>query len=381
MKGSCKWRNKRLSVWGVCLAAIALALLAGCGGGGGAGGTLLTLSGDVFVPGGTTRQMGGNTPLANATVKAYVWPNLTDAIAQGTTDANGHYVLTLPENAVGKDIAVIATKQVENKVVRVETISSDVPAEGRSNVNLDAVTTFALEEIARIREQEGLDDLSPGGVFTVMERIREQLGGWNGDLSDVLPAQIGSGLQDQDLQMTVQNVVQQHKGALKGSTGNPDVDRARSMMQTMRDMMGTVVGNGRDEGTAIDTALNMTQEALDAQLAAAEAFGERYDVMMNMLDRLGSQPPGEYRLYRDQWGYLHIEKNGRHRGWKDLEGDISGGRIFQRASAYRHHGATAGNLPLRPGCRQIHRYRYEVGSELQRHADPHPQRGEPHHPV
>ncbi|MGC8784521.1 MAG: hypothetical protein ACP5RN_09060 [Armatimonadota bacterium] len=322
MKGSHGWRNKRLSVWGMCLAAIALTLLAGCGGGGGGGGTLLTLSGDVFVPGGTTRQVGGNTPLANATVKAYVWPNLTDAIAQGTTDSSGHYLLTLPETAAGKDIVVVATKQVGDKTVRVATVSPDVPAGGRNNVNLDAVTTFALEEIARIREQEGLNDLPPGGVATVMERIRERFGNWNGDLTAVLPPQIGDGLRDEPLQAEVQNTVQQVKDALKGSTGNPDVDRARSMMQTMRDMMGTVVGNGTDEGTAIDAALSMTREALDTQLAAAEEFAQRFDTVMNMLGMLDGQPPGEYRLTRDQWGYLQIQR----------AGDIAGGKTWKVTS-------------------------------------------------
>lgn len=308
MKGSNGCRSKQLSIWGVCLAAIALVLLVGCGGGGagGGGGTLLTLSGDVFVPKETTRQVGGSSPLAGATVKAYVWPNLTDAIASGETDSNGHYVLTLPETAKDKDIVVIATKQAGDKTVRVGTISADVPAEGRSNVNLDAVTTFALEEIARIREAETLNDLSPGGVSTVIDRIREQLGDWAGDLTDVLPAQIGGGLRE-ELQDQVGPIVQQHKGALKGSTGNPDVDNARRMMQTMRDMMGTVVGNGRDETTAIDTALNQTGNALDQQLATAEAFGERFGVMMDMLGMLEGLPSGEYRLYRHEWGYLEIE--------------------------------------------------------------------------
>jgi len=276
----------------VCLAAFVVLSLVGCGGGGaGGGGSLLTLSGDVLIPGGTTRQVGGGTPLANATVKAYIWPDFENAIAQGTTDSSGHYVLTLPETAAGKDIVVVATKQVGDKVVRVATVSPDVPAEGRSNVNLDYVTTFAFEEIARVREQEGLSDLSAGGVATVVNRIREQLGSWDGDLASVLSSQIGGGLTDPALHDTVQNVIQQHKGALKGSTGDADVDRARGMMQTMRDMMGTVVGNGRMEDTAIDTALNLTERALDAQLSAAEAFGERFGIMMRIIDRLYDHAP------------------------------------------------------------------------------------------
>ncbi|MDW8320159.1 MAG: hypothetical protein RMM08_02240 [Armatimonadota bacterium] len=321
MKGSLSRRNVRLMLWGVSLAAVALMLLAGCGGGGGVG-NLLTLSGDVTVPGGTTRQAVGGYALANATVKAYIWPNLTEAVAQSTTDSNGHYVLTLPESAAGKDIVIIATKQVGSKTVRVATVSPDVPAEGRNNVNLDAVTTFALEEVARIREQEGLGDLSAGGVATVVERIREQYGNWNGDLTAVLPDQIGGGLQDATLQSAIQNIVQQHKGALKASTGNPDVDRARSMMQTMRDMMGTVAGNGREESTAIDSALNMAHRALDAQLAAAEAFSKRFDVMMDMLERLNGKPPGEYHLIRNERGYIEIRR----------EGDIAGGKTWKVTS-------------------------------------------------
>lgn len=312
-------RNMRPLVWGMCLAAVMLVV--GCGGGGGGGGGLLALSGDVFVPSGTRQAMGGYA-LADATVKAYIWPDLATHVAQATTDPNGHYVLTLPETAVGKDIVVVATKQVGGKTVRVETISPDLPPEGRNSVNLDAVTTFACEEIVRIREQEGLSDLSPGGVATVVERIRERLRDWNGHLGDVLPPQIGGGLQDPDLQNQVQNTVQQHKGSLKGSTGNPDVDTARRMMQTIRDMAGTVVGGGRDEGTAIDAALNLTETALDQQLATAEAFAERFDIMANMLDRLDGQLPGEYRLVKSQWGYLYLER----------VGDIAGGKTWKVTS-------------------------------------------------
>lgn len=156
--------NIRFLVWGVCLAAVAVMFVVGCGGGGGgSGGGLLTLSGDVTVPSGTRQAMGGYA-LADATVKAYIWPDLTNHVAQGTTDSNGHYVLTLPETAVGKDIVVVTTKRVGGKDVRVETISPDLPPEGRGSVNLDAITTFACEEIVRIREREGLSDLSPGGV-------------------------------------------------------------------------------------------------------------------------------------------------------------------------------------------------------------------------
>jgi hypothetical protein len=330
MRFSLRQHRVSLAWWGVCLAALAALSLFGCGGGGGGGGNLLTLSGDVLVPGGTTRQVGGGTPLANATVKAYIWPDFTNAIAQGTTDSSGHYVLTLPETTAGKDIVVVATKQVGDKVVRVATVSPDMPAEGRSNVNLDHVTTFAFEEIARIREQEGLSDLSAGGVATVVERIRERLGSWDGDLSSVLSSQIGGGLTDPTLRDTVQNVIQQHKGALKGSTGDADVDRARSMMQTMRDMMGTVVGNGRMEGTAIDTALNLTKDAVDAQVSAAEAFGKRFEIMMRMIDRLYDHVPGEYRLVGDPYGHDELQYVGasaNNKTWKvtsQVEGPSNG---------------------------------------------------------
>lgn len=254
-------------------------------------------------------------------MKAYIWPDFANSVAQGKTDSNGHYVLTLPETAIGKEIVVIATGKINNKPVRVEKISPDLPREGRSNVNLDAFTTFACEEIACIREQEGLNDLSPGGVATVEERIRERLGEWNGHLGDVLPAQIGGGLQNTELHNQVQNIVQQHQGSLKGSTGNPDVDTARKMMQTIRDMAGTVVGNGRDEGTAIDTALNLTVSALDQQLSAADEFATRFDIMMSMLDRLGGQSPGEYRLTGNP-EYPVLER----------VGDIAGGKTWKVTS-------------------------------------------------
>ncbi len=314
-------REVHPAMWMVCLAAVVLAFVAGCGGGGGGGGAPLTLSGDVFVPEGTSRQAGAGYALANATVKGYIWPDLSNPIAQTTTDSNGHYVMALPESAVGKDIVIVATKQVGDKTVRVATVSPDIPAEGRQGVNLDAVTTFALEEVARIREQEGLSDLSPGGVATVMERLRERFSNWSGDLTQVLPPQIGGGL-DEAVQGEVQSIVAQHKDALKGSTGNPDVDQARSMVQMMRDMMGNVVGSGQTEASSIETALNLTESALDAQLATAEAFGRRVDVMMNVLGQLDGHEPGEYRLLQNQWGDRWIER----------VGDIAGGKTWKVTS-------------------------------------------------
>jgi len=179
MKGFSRWRARGALVWGVCLTAVAVMFVVGCGGGGGGGGSFLPLSGDVTAPSGT-RQAAGGYALADAQVKAYIWLDFTNPVAQGTTDSNGHYMLTLPETAVGKDIVVVATKQVGGKTVRVEAIRPDLPPEGRNNVNLDAYTTFATEDIARIREQEGLSDLSAGGVATVVERIRGELPSWNG---------------------------------------------------------------------------------------------------------------------------------------------------------------------------------------------------------
>lgn len=141
-------------------------------------------------------------------------------------------------------------------------------------------------------------------------------------MGDILPPQIGGGLKDPGLQNQVQSTVQQCKGSLKGSTGNPDVDIARRMMQTIRDMAGTVVGSDRDEGTAIDAALNLTRTALNQQLATAEAFGKRFDIMANMLDRLDKTAAGEYRLVRSQWGYLELQR----------VGDIAGGKTWKVTS-------------------------------------------------
>ncbi len=310
------------SVVGVCLAVGVLLFLAGCGGGAGGGaGGLLTLTGTVTVPEATSRQAAGYA-LANATVKAYIWPDLSNAIAQSTTDANGYYVLTLPNTAAGKDIVIVATKQVGSKTVRVETISPDMPPEGRQGVNLDAITTFALEEVARIRQQEGLTDISPGGFATVVARLRERLQDWNGDLTEVLPAEIGGGLAG-TIHDEVERVVQQHKGALKGSTGNPDVDRARGMMQMMRDMVGNMVGSGQTEASSIQSALNLTQRALDAQLATAEAFGVRAEEVLNILGELDGQEPGEYHL---------IGEPSHSYRWVERVGDIPGGKTWRVTS-------------------------------------------------
>lgn len=318
------WRRDRR--WSVLLLALVV-LLAGCGGGGGGGGdgSRLTLSGVVTVPENTSRQATSGYALANATVKGYIWPNLTEAIAQTTTDANGRYTLNLPEDAAGKDILVVATKQVGDRTVRVATIAADVPATGRDNVHLDAFTTFAVEEIAYVRTQEGLDNLSAGGFADVVRRLRERMGAWNGDLASVLPPQIGGGLQEGPVHAMVQQIVQEMKHALKGSVG--DVAVARGMMQTLRDMMVTVVNSGEGEDVAIHAALNAAQEAVDQQLAAVQAFSRRFDVVLCVLKRLEGRAPGEYHLVGEAPYHLFLER----------VGDISGGKTWKVISQLTGH--------------------------------------------
>jgi len=50
---------------------------------------------------------------------------------------------------------------VQGRKLRLSTIVADVPKEGKSGVDLDAVTTLAAEAIAKFAKDEKINDLSP----------------------------------------------------------------------------------------------------------------------------------------------------------------------------------------------------------------------------
>lgn len=290
--------------------AVVSLMLFGCGGGGGdagGGGALVTVTGIITVPTATTRQAGNTVP--DATVRAYLWFNLNQHLAEARSDSNGRYALSLPADVTGKDLIIIATKQTSGGLLRLATICADVPQGGRENVDLNALTTFATEEIVRIREQEGLTDLLQGGFASILADLRSRVE-WDGNLLDVLPQQIGGGLRPEGLQQQVQQVVSRYRDALKGGSANADISRARLMVQSMRDMSTALVSSGDTEAITADEAVQEAADQLEHQLDVTGEFSRRLDDVLVVVDALRDYPPGVYEVSGPLGYYVHLERVG-----------------------------------------------------------------------
>jgi len=240
--------------------------------------------------------------VANATVRAFIWPNLTNAIATASTGANGRYTLQLPADATGKDIVVIAEKSVTGGKLRLSNIAADVPKEGKSGVDLDAVTTLAAEQIAKVAKN--IPDLSPNGIAFILSEVRKivesltQLNLVVGAPDSPLPQNFGDGLQKpQQIAQVVQQVeekVTQQQGNLPAPTG--DVAIAKSIAQMLRDLGVSMADLPNSEVMTIQNAVNEQETVLSNEIQIATEFSQRINFPARVLfGSLIGEPPGAYR--------------------------------------------------------------------------------------
>jgi hypothetical protein len=240
--------------------------------------------------------------VANATVRAFIWPNLTNAIATASTGANGRYTLQLPADATGKDIVVIAEKSVTGGKLRLSNIAADVPKEGKSGVDLDAVTTLAAEQIAKVAKN--IPDLSPNAIAVILSEVQKivesltQLNLVVGAPDSPLPQNFGDGLQKpQQIAQVVQQVeekVTQQQGNLPAPTG--DVAIAKSIVQMLRDLGVSMADLPNSEVMTIQNAVNEQETVLSKEIQIATEFSQRINFPARVLfGSLKGEPPGAYR--------------------------------------------------------------------------------------
>ncbi len=302
------------------VATLSIALF-GCGGGGGE--RPPTLSGTVTAPQGTpvasaptfwrrlaaflispaeARALQGQA-VPGATVKAFGLANLTAPVATTQTDDNGRYTLQLPADAVGKDIVVIAEKSVQGRTLRLSTIAADVPREGRTGVNLDAVTTLAAEQIAKFAKDNNISDLSPNAIAVIITEVSktvETLGQLNllvNAPDSPIPQNFGDGLRkpEQIAQaiQEVENTVNQQQSNLPAPTG--DVAIAKSIVQMLRDFGINAKGIAENEAFTIQDAVTEQQNIIAQEIKVTQAFSERVDFFFGALELLDGTEPGRYR--------------------------------------------------------------------------------------
>lgn len=355
--GSWQFRSiLALGVVATLLVSISIVSLLGCGGGGGGPSPAPKLSGTVTAPEGTPvaqapsflhrlatlfisvaeAQALTGQAVADATVKAFIWPNVptnttTPApVATTTTDENGRYTLQLPADAVGKDIVLIAEKSVEDGTLRLSTIVADVPKEGKVGVDLDAATTLATEQIVYVAKNQNIQNFSANGISIIISEIREivyqltQLNLVAGAEDSPIPRDFGAGLSDvTPASQVAQQVVEQQQDSLPAPTG--DVATAKSIVQMLRDFGLTLVGIGDNEVLTIQEAVEEQQQVISNEIKLAGDFGERMDFPVRTLSALKNEPPGAY--YETSFGHLERVGDTDNRTWKvtsKVEGETLG---------------------------------------------------------
>ncbi len=252
----------------------------GCGGGGGTStSTALLVNGTVTVPNGTprSRDLTGGSPLPGAVVRAYLTAQPDKVIAEGATDADGRYSLRLPADAIGKDILIVAEKQVSGQRVRVSSLVASVPPDGYAGANLDVFTTLATEEILRYAREQNITSLSPNGIASVVDQVRERLRNLNSlslVVGTTLPEKIGEGILDESLRNQVRPSVEQNGSNLRPPTG--DVAVARSMMQMLRDFGVSGKDRGKSEILRIERKVREQEEIVRRDISEPlRAFNNR----------------------------------------------------------------------------------------------------------
>lgn len=315
-------RQEHRYLWAVALLVLS-ALLSACGGGGGGGTTTgrATLSGEVHVPEGTPRsRVMGSTPLPGATVRAYLMSNLATPIAQTTTDENGRYTFSsLPSEAIGKDLVIVAEKTVSGKTVRVSTLAPQVPPEGKLGVRLDAFSTLATEEVLRYAREQNLDRISENGFASIVARIRELLEESLSSLrlvvGETLPENLGDGLLDNgDSDDIAREEVRRQENNLTPSEG--PVATAKGMMRVLRDMGAGLGDVGEDEHLRLEKAVLEQERILNEEIAdplnSLNGRGIKWVLaLLDMEDDYQHQSlkglrPGTYRERAEGWRFVLV---------------------------------------------------------------------------
>ncbi|MCX7993369.1 MAG: hypothetical protein N2651_06840 [Fimbriimonadales bacterium] len=261
--------------------------------------------------------------MPNATVKAVLAFSPATVIAQSTTDSDGRYTLSIPADYIGRDLLIIAEKTVNNQLVRVSALLPALPPQGYAGANLDAYTTLATEEILRYARSQNLTALSPNGVATVVDRVREAVR--NRDtlslvVGQTLPQTIGEGLLDEPLRDQVRQRVEEQAQNLRPATG--DVATAKQITQMLRDYSATWLDRGTGEALRLERTVREQEQILEQQIVQPlEAFtGRGLDFVIRLLgleepggsdphDSLNGLPPGRYReVLRN--GRYELEPNG-----------------------------------------------------------------------
>lgn len=266
----------------LALACVAALMLSACGGGGGGGS--LRLSGTVSRAPSTQPGTGE----AGADIYAYVWPNLSAAVAQTKADSDGRFTLVLPSQYSGKDIVLLTTPSGRLPARRYSCILADVNASGTTLADLDFGTTVAAELAAFEAITKGWDDIAGPAVETIAKEARR----WDGirDLDNGADganfgAKFGDGVKpDSPVSQFVQQTTAVRLAlAAIGDNSTGNVRKAKRMVQMMRDVMHALVDNGKAAEDSLANALAEQSDVMREGFKAPAALGTRVATVFEVL--------------------------------------------------------------------------------------------------
>ena len=291
----------------IASAAIAVAL-AGCGGGGGS---------DVTVYGTAIDYDGGKYVLNDATVSARYWSAPTTEIAQTTANSSGKYVLSLPSEASGKSLILVASQASTSK--RASRVIGDLASSGRSEVYLDNYTTVATEYL--MSKVTASTAITGPPVETIISEIRKM-----NSIADVslvpgvvIPATMGGGITDATV-TTALNTDTINK-AVQSIAGDPDIQKAKRFAEMTREALWALGVNGQSTAESLATAGIDQYNAIKAATKSLRDVATRVKIVIQALwagggsganewDTLDGQIPGTYDYYSDSNGVHLLNRTG-----------------------------------------------------------------------
>jgi len=298
---------------------LVVGLVAGCGGGGGGnggggggGGNGGGGGSDIPVAGVVWQSRLAGTPMPNATVSAYTWPDVATVVTTSSpTGSDGRYSLKLPSSTAGKDVILVATAPTR---LRASVLVAAIPASGRTNADIDIATTLAAELAAWSGKNMGVTKFSDSSVQTIASRFRQ----WEGtvNLQPVspggtdLPDRFGDGLKPGSQSNNYATADPVIKNALAHLQENADTQTlaAKRIVHWLRDIAFGLLDDGYNENNALRDALDEQRQVINDEVKISSALVQRLRWVTTM--RIQGLTPGTYTWKQNAYGDKYLEYTG-----------------------------------------------------------------------
>jgi len=302
------------------LGVVAVLALAGCGGDN--GGSVARLRGSLT--------KSAPISMSDADVKAYLLADLQNPVKAVKADANGRYILELPDATIGRDVLIVATKTVmgvtTTRTVRLEALACDLASRDVSGVDLDSATTAGAEVALATMKKDTAHrtDLDGPAVYTIVRELTD----WSE--IDQVPVQfpnnamlgddVASGVKDGTALATFiagNSTIQEALKNLFG-TGNTSVKDAKAFMQWVRDAISTVAWEGNDLANGLQGAVNEQVDLFNTEAHLVATFEQKTRFALKVPDLIENHEPGRYTYANEVFMRLGSSADGK--SWSVIDG-------------------------------------------------------------